>query len=609
MPRRAAVTTSVFAAACLACLVLLGLVRPAEASAATTDPCVRKTPTGPLWIEYGESGVPKEVREVFSRPGVTVATSGTTLPAQYRERGASTVYFLLKLPRWVGTPVNPMPAESIDGGAGRVYEQAVATTGCATPIIGLNELLGPAAPVPWTDNVRAYRANVLAFVRALAARGAQPALFVHGSPGFTGEAAAWWRELGTTADVVYESYFKAPAIDRLGRILGPRRMRLNMRSVVSKLVRAGIPRNQLGLALGFQVRPGTQGREGLQPSESWFRYVKWNALAAREIANEQRLATIWSWGWGNLHPLAVDPDKPRAACVYLWARDQRLCDGRTVAGERFNASLTEGAIVIPAGVTCVSVLGKLPTKGVDELTRLTRTRSVALDALFARSALARRYPVDRASVDAVEAEVVARAFGGSLDAYVAELARRGATREVARGIIADELRRRQIAATGAAPLAVAAQLTGDALDTATCVRDVLPGVFGFPRTERREVGAVPLLSFLPFLFADLTPPAAPTTATLTVVGTSTRLAWDAGLESDLAGYLVERTTPDGVVARLTPVPLPRPAFFDNQPAPPGTLWSIRAVDVSGNLSPAVVAAPPTPPPPVEPSPAQPAPAG
>ncbi|MGL6278103.1 MAG: hypothetical protein ACRC50_00920, partial [Gaiella sp.] len=375
MPRRA-VTTGFVAGACLALLVALVLTRPAGAGA-VVDPCVRKSATGPLWIEYGEAGVPKEVREVFSRPGVTVATSGTTLPAQYRERGAETVFFLLKLPRWIGTPGNPMPAESIDAGAQRVYDAAVATTGCATPIIGLNELLGPAASVPWTDNVRAYRANVLAFVRGLAARGATPALFVHGSPGFTGEAADWWRELGTTADVVYESYFKAPAIDRLGRILGPRRMRLNMRSIVTKLVRAGIPRERLGLALGFQVRPGTQGREGLQPSESWFRYVKWNALAARQVATEARLGTIWSWGWGNLHPLAVDPDKPRAACVYLWARDQGLCDGRTVAGERFNASLTEGAIVVPEGVTCVSVLGKLRTAPIDALARLTRNRALA----------------------------------------------------------------------------------------------------------------------------------------------------------------------------------------------------------------------------------------
>ncbi len=607
MPCRTA-TTSILAAACLAGLLLLGLARPTGAPAATPDPCVRAPSTGPLWIEYGEAGVPKEVRDVFSRPGVTVATSGTTLPPQYRERGAATVHFVLKLPRWIGTPGNPMPAESIDGGAGRVYDMAVASTGCATPIIGLNELLGPSAAVPWSDNVRAYRANVLAFVGGLAARGARPALFIHGSPGFTGEAVDWWRAIGATADVVYESYFKAPTIDRLGRILGPRRMRLNMRSVVAKFVKVGVPRDRLGLALGFQVRPGTQGREGLQPSESWFRYVKWNALAARQVATEARLATIWSWGWGNLHPLAVDPDKPRAACVYLWARDQRLCDGRTVAGDRFNASLTEGAIVIPPGVTCVSVAGKLRTRGIDELTRLTRSRSLALDALFARAALAPRYPVDEASIDAVEADVIVRAFAGSPEAYEAELVRLGATREVARGAIADELRRRQIAESGASPLAVSADVTGNALDTTTCVKDVLPGVFGFPRTERREIGAVPLLSFLPFLFADLTPPAAPTGATLAVVGSSKRLAWTPGVEADLAGYVVERTTPEGAVTRLTPVPLPRPAFFDNQVTREGTTYAVRAVDTSGNVSAPAPALPPEPLP-AEPVPVTPAPAG
>ncbi len=569
---------------------------------------MRKSPTGPLWIEYGDSGVPVEVRDVFSRPGVTVATSGTTLPPRYRERGASTVYFVLQLPRLIGTVASPRAADTIDAAAGRLYDQAVASTGCTTPIIGLNELLGPSAPVPWSNNVRAYRTNVLALVRGLAARGAQPALLVHGSPGFAGEAATWWRDLGAVSDVVYESYFSAPTIDRLGRILGPRRMRLNMRSIVSKFVRVGVPNERIGLVLGFQVRPRTQGREGLQPSEAWFRYVKWNALAARQIATETRLGTIWSWGWGNFHPLAVDPDKPRAACVYLWARDQRLCDGRAAAGARFSASLTEGAIVVPEGVTCISALGKLRTRGIDELTRLTRNRSLALDALFARSALARRYPVDRARIDSAEAEVITRAFGGSLEAYRAELALRGATQEVARGILADELRRQSIAERGEVPLTVAADATGAALDTATCLKDVLPGVFGFPRTERREVGAVTLPSFLPFLFADLAPPAPPTGATLTPAGATRRLAWDAGTEADLAGYVVERAaTPGGPFTRLTPVPLPRPAFFDNQGTPDGTVYAIRAIDVSGNVSAPTILATAAPPP-GEPAPVTPPPA-
>ncbi|MGL6280099.1 MAG: hypothetical protein ACRC50_11150, partial [Gaiella sp.] len=302
-----------------------------------------------------------------------------------------------------------------------------------------------------------------------------------------------------------------------------------------------------------------------------------------------------------------------AACVYLWARDQGLCDGHTVAGERFNASLTEGAIVVPEGVTCVSVLGKLRTAPIDALARLTRNRALALDALFARSALARRYPVARADVDAVESEVVARAFAGSAEAYAAELTRLGATREVARGVIADELRRRQIAGTGVSPLTVAADATGNALDTATCVRDVLPGVFGFPRTERREVGAVPLLSFLPFLFADRTAPEAPAGAALALAGTSKRITWLAGAEADLAGYVVERAaTPGGPWLRLTLTPVPRPVLWDNLPTPETSVYAIRAVDVSGNLSaPTLVpqTPPPVEPPAVEPPPVEPAPAG
>ena len=59
-------------------------------------------------------------------------------------------------------------------------------------------------------------------------------------------------------------------------------------------------------------------------------------LAAKEVAGELGLPTLWSWGWATYIPTPPDADKPAAACVYLWARDQSLCDGpATAAGAAY----------------------------------------------------------------------------------------------------------------------------------------------------------------------------------------------------------------------------------------------------------------------------------
>lgn len=572
------------AVAASALVVLL----PNARSAAGEDACGLPT-TKPLWIEYGEGSVPVPVREVFQRPGVVVGASGTFLPSQYRAKGAKTTYWVLKLPSLVGSPDAPADPAKVEAAAVKTYNLAVKSTLCPEPIIALNELAGPAAAVPWTPSVRQYRANVLELMRELAARGARPALLVHGNPTVAGEAAGWWRDVGAAGDVVYEAYYNAQNIHRLGRIVGPRRIRLGMRSILRTLSSLGIPKERLGLMLGFQVAPGKAGREGLQPSQAWFRYVKWNALAARQVAVEEGVSKVWSWGWGNTGPQSADPDKPRAACVYLWARDPRLCDGIAAAGPGFDRSLVEGAIVIPPGITCISVLGKLPTRSVDELARVTKSRQLALDALFARAALARAYPVDPALVDAAENEVISRAFSGSRDAYLAELTRRKATRAIARGVLADELRRRQIAAAagpGVTALGVAADRSGAALETATCLRDVLPGSGDFPRSDRREIGATTLPALLPFLVADVEAPAAPVVVA-TPVGTTITLTWSPGAEPDLAGYHVYRSIdPATPPIQLTKTPLVRPTFTDRAvPAGIVPTYVVRAIDTSGNVSP------------------------
>jgi hypothetical protein len=574
----------------LGAAVVIGVLRDAAPVGAATDACVRIPDSGPLWIEYGEGSVPAPVRAVFQRPGVVVAASGTFIPPQYRAAGAQTTHFVLKLPAYVGTPATPADPASITAAADRMLALAVKSTLCDRPIIALNELAGPAAPVPWTETTRAYRANLLALVRRLAERGATPVLLVHGNPVVTGEARPWWRAVGEAGHVVYEAYYKAPNIVRLGRIVGPRRVRLGMRSVVRLFAGAGIPRRRLGVMLGFQVAPGTAGREGLQPSQAWFRYVKWNALAARQVAQEEGLSTIWSWGWGNLSAAAADSDKPAAACVYLWARDARLCDGRAAAGPGFDASLVEGAIVMDERHVCVSVAGKLSRTTVAELTALTRGVDEALTAAFARQALRRRVPVRSSEVLAAESAVVARSFGGSRAAYLAELSRRRASPTVARGILEDAIRRERIAGLAgpsASPLTWAADVGTAAIDTATCRGDRLPGTGDFPVSDRRETAGVPLARFLPFLLEDALAPLTPTGPTIAVGPTTVTLDWGDAAEADVVGYHVYRAaTPGGAMKRLTTLPIPRSGWIDRQPlAGPGAAYVVRSIDASGNLSP------------------------
>ena len=583
-------TASVLAVAAALAAVLGGTAVSAR-SASDVDACGLPTEK-PLWIEYGEGALPPDVRAVFGRPGVIVATSGSTLPRTYREKGAKTVFFVLRMPQWVGTPTDPADPESIDDAAQKLYDRAVAGTECSTPIVGLNELLGPAASVPWEPHVAAYRANVLALLQGLAERGARPALLVHGNPGMAGEAADWWQEVGAVSDVVYEAYYRATNISRLGRIVGPRRMRLGMRSIIRKFASAGVPRERIGLALGFQVALGKFGREGLQPREEWLRYVKWNALAARQVTLDERTSSIWSWGWANFGPQSVDPDKPAAACVYLWSRDQHLCNGPEAGGPAFKRSLVEGPIVVPDGVECISAAGKLRTAPILALAKLTRDRQQALDALFSRQVLRRTLPVAGADLLAAEQEVVDRAFAGSRPDYLIALQQRGATRQMALGIIEDELRREQLAAQvavepGKTPLLAATEAGAADIATATCRRDLLPGRGNFPASDVRVVGVVPLAAKLLFLRDDREPPAPVTelTATATANGAVT-LDWPDSTEADLSGYIVYRgMAPGGPYSRITPTLLPYSTYADRTP-PTDTapFYVVRATDTSGNLT-------------------------
>ena len=414
----------------------------APARAAAVDACGR--PEGHVhWIDYGRP----EFTDIFARPGTILAVSSGDFPAQMRAKGALTIYWDMYLNRRVGTPTVPAdPAIAIDK-ANILYEYASAQTSCSTPWIALNELFGSSLPTPWSDGNAQYRQNVLAFVQTLAARGARPFLLVNSTPYMGGEAAAWWQQLAAVADIVRETYMSAKTLYQSGPITGNRALRQAMRNGLGDFLAIGIPPARLGVMLGFQTTKGIGGREGLEPKQSWMEVVKWQALAARQVATEIPISSIWSWGWGTWSKAENDPDKPAAACVWLWTRAHSLCNGPAAAGAGWDESTTEGQIRLPAGVQCTVGQHAITNGAIDELQRLTGDREVAYTALLARAVESDWAPITTKSILAAERAVIATSFNGSTAAYRNALAQAGATVAVARGILGDELRRAAIAPT------------------------------------------------------------------------------------------------------------------------------------------------------------------
>jgi hypothetical protein len=420
------------AVACTSALVLA----PSAGAATCGLPDV-----APLWIDFAA----RDLHDVFARRGVVLATSTGEYPAEVRATGAQTIYWDMYLKNRVGTPTAPADPATLEERAERLFNYAAGQTGCATPWIVLNELFGAHLVTPWSPSNARYRENVLVFLRALARRGARPFLLISRPP-YTGtpEAADWWREVAKVSDVLPEVFFSAPVLWRDGPIVANRRLRVAFRRAVGNLTAIGISVSRIGLTLGFQVAPRTGGREGLRPTSAWLEVVKWQALAAKQVAAEMRIATVVSWGWGTWSPQSTDPDKPLAACVYLWARNPSLCDGPAVAGEDFDPSRTEGQLVLPAGVQCRAGQNTIRMDAIARLNRLTGDRDVAFSSLFGRLVEGRHYGVPTRRVLAAERAIVSAQFGGSRAAYAAALARVGARVRDARAIITDQLRRREI---------------------------------------------------------------------------------------------------------------------------------------------------------------------
>jgi hypothetical protein len=135
-----------------------------------------------VWGEYGWPSL----LPILAKPGTLLAAttrSRVDYAAAARRRGAATYAFDLKMPHKVGTPTAPADPATIEAASEDEYQRAVVRTGgCATPLIVENELFGASIPTPWSAPTAQYRANVLAFLQDLAAKGAHPVLLINKSP-------------------------------------------------------------------------------------------------------------------------------------------------------------------------------------------------------------------------------------------------------------------------------------------------------------------------------------------------------------------------------------------------------------------------------------------
>jgi hypothetical protein len=492
-----------------AALAALALCVPTQS--ATTVGCGLPA-NGPLWVDYAGHDAP-----ITPRPGMVLAvSSGTEVPAAMRAAGAATIMFDLHLNDRVGTPSKPADPATIATKAQKLFDFAVQVSGCATPLIALNELFGAQTPVPWTPTITQYRANVLALVQALDELGATTAITIANPPFTGGEAADWWREAARASILVRQVYFTSPGPKGLyaqGPERASRSMRQGMRSLVAKFGQIGIPASRVALELQFQSAPGTGGRQGLQPRSAWLEFVKLQALAAKQVATETKIEGVWSWGWPSFSTAGVDPDKPAAACVYLWARDPKLCDAPSIAGPGFNTSRTEGQLSLPASVRCTFDAGRILKSDVARTAALTGDLDSAATALLQRVVLRAQQHVDPVTVLSAERAIVRDRFGGSVARYRAAVTAAHITLPDARAIIADRLARELVEARFKPQPPTASQVA-DFLETyaSTQVRlvsveprapwlgDAVRGfavdtiapaaVFGLPQGTRRSIDTV-----------------------------------------------------------------------------------------------------------------------
>ena len=353
----------------------------------------------------------------------------------------------------VGTPGAPAPPDAVVPRADALFDRAAAQSGCATPVIALNEMQGVTAAPPLSANATQYRVNVLAFVQELVAprRDAVPAARVEPervrrrdrlvAAALDARRRSCARSTGrrrrSTAQGVNA---RQPAAARRPPHRGPEARR-DRRPACARRADARLP-----------VERRRRAAPGCSRLASWLEFVKLATLAAKQVAAELGVGSLWNWGWATLSAAGADATRRPPRASRSGRATRRSATRRRLAP--FDTSLTEGQLsTLPPYAQCV-IDGRVHARRASSTRRSSCSAAARprYTALFGRLAATALVPVDRAR----------RAAGGaarSSRSSAASSPRRsvsGVTPGFARGVIVDELRFAQLdladpARRGAAP--------------------------------------------------------------------------------------------------------------------------------------------------------------
>ena len=331
---------------------------------------------------------------VFARPGITVASTGNC-----RGEGAA------RRRRVHGLLGDESPEPRRDAGrAGRSRRHGRRRGGRGAEGAGLDGLPESADRPQRAARLGRGRATAgggAALSRRGARRSCAPWRPTARRRSCSCRAASRWRARRTggarSAQVgwlVPEAYTPATSLWSIGNpFLISRVIRVGFREWVSRLTGLGIP--------GLARRPDARvpvgrlaGRPGGAAADGGLARDRQAAVARRASPSRasSALSTVWSWGWGTFAtPGSADADKQAAACTYLWARDNALCDAPALAVPGFDPDLTAGAVQLAPTTQCRYAGGSF---GTAELTALTtpasRARARSPRCSSAASARARR---------------------------------------------------------------------------------------------------------------------------------------------------------------------------------------------------------------------------
>ena len=356
------------------------------------------------------------------------------MPPQLRAKGRADRYFDLYLSNRVGTRRSRPTRRLSRSGSTKLFD--------AAPLVGVHDSLdrrerafGAQPTTPWTATTAQSRANVLAYLQRARGEGRAtvpaPLEARHTPrPGrgrlvALGRAGGRPRPGGLTPQGLKVS--AQGAVRRQPPAAGD-----ECASRMEDPIEIGVPTVPARTDdAHYRARPPTPGgREGLRGSRagsdagpSGRRSASRQGVAA-ELQPCERLVV----GLGGVQPgrRGNDPDKPKAACAWLWTRDHALCDAPALAGQEL-LLVARRRRHAPSGTPACwarpSVVGE--RCGGAASTGRTGDRDLAYSAELEHAVLAEasRGRPEGGRPGAVT-DTILDHFGGSRSAYLAALARR-----------------------------------------------------------------------------------------------------------------------------------------------------------------------------------------